>query len=522
MRGNISRAKERYIPKGIFGFIIFTIALFFVIGALPSLELNESAFYIFTGIGLLALWRYSWGLLHFVRSLYYRHSIFPKWRKRVDARAEELMPSKIYILMTLFRIDPAIASRAINAALEEAIRSKVPVTFVASIVELQDERLLKSLLKRFDLPDHVNIKISRMPGKGKRVGLAHGFKAISRDNPPADAVAVVMDGDTILLPGTLQKSVPFFKAMPGLGALTTDELSELPHGSKAMREWHDMRFAQRQLLMSSISLSKRVMTLTGRMSMFRADIVTDPRFIAHITEDELNHWRLGRFKFLTGDDKSSLYWVMKQGYQQIYLPDVNVLTVEDPPSDNFFKASTQLMFRWFGNMLRTNARIVKLGFRRMPFFVWWSFVDQRLSMWTTLAGPTFAILLSIQFGTVVLLYYLVWVAFIRWIMALMLLSARNEISWRYPFLLYYGQIYGALMKSWVLFRLDVQSWTRQKTKLDRGLKKSAVRWNVWTSHITHAAAILALVCAIGYATDLFELPHTTIRVLSQNSYAGSL
>jgi glycosyltransferase Alg8 len=503
---NAQNHSNKTIPKGFLSFGLYTACLFIAIGLLPATSIDPAAKVFIAGIGLLALWRYSWGLIHFLRSIYYRSVAFPKLRKKADMAGEDALPSKIYILMTIFRIDPAISSRAIRGALEEAIRSKIPTTIIASIVEEQDEYLFKTIFDNYDVPDYVDLRISRLPGKGKRVGLAHGFRAISRDIPDDDAVVVVMDGDTILTENCLRQSTPFFKTVPNLGALTTDELCELENASPAMREWHDMRFAQRQLLMSSISLSKRVMTLTGRMSMFRADIVTSPEFIEHMTTDSIRHWRLGHFNFLTGDDKSSLYHVIKKGYAQLYLPDVKVVTVEDPPHPNFIKASSQLMFRWFGNMLRTNGRIIGLGPTRMPFFVWWSFLDQRISIWTTLAGPVFAVMLSIQFGAIILLYYLIWVAFIRWVMSLMLLSARRQISWRYPFLLYYGQVYGALMKSWVMFRLDIQSWTRQKTKSDKNMSKSNVIWNRWTSHVMHATAIIVFICLIGLATGTLELP----------------
>ena len=80
--------------------------------------------------------------------------------------------------------------------------------------------------------------------------------------------------------------------------------------------------------------------------MFRASIVTTPEFIEEVRNDQVEHWRFGKLKFLTGDDKSSCYHLMKTGWDMIYVPDVLVETVEHPPSDNFFKASTMLMFRW--------------------------------------------------------------------------------------------------------------------------------------------------------------------------------
>ena len=198
-------------------------------------------------------------------------------------------------------------------------------------------------------------------------GLAQGFRAISRDAPPGDAVVAVIDGDTLLTDGLIRKTVPFFKMLPRMGALTTDEECHV-QGSPIMREWHDLRFAQRQILMSSMGLSRRVLTLTGRMSLFRAAIVTQPDFIRLMEDDHLDHWRFGRLKFLTGDDKSSWYWLLKNGWEMLYVPDVAIQTWEHPPARHFLPASTQLMRRWFGNMLRTNERALDVPPHVTGFF----------------------------------------------------------------------------------------------------------------------------------------------------------
>src|SRR3546814_7979354 len=72
-----------------------------------------------------------------------------------------------------------------------------------------------------------------------------------------------------------------------------------------------------------------------------------------------------------------------------YLPDVMAYGFEELPDRNRFFASTVgLMRRWFGNMFRTSGRAIALGPRRMGLFTWWCIVDQRLSLWTTLIGPT--------------------------------------------------------------------------------------------------------------------------------------
>jgi mannuronan synthase len=50
-------------------------------------------------------------------------------------------------------------------------------------------------------------------------------------------------------------------------------------GGTWLSQWFKLRFAQRQMLMCSMGLSGRLLTLTGRMSMFRARFALDPSFI---------------------------------------------------------------------------------------------------------------------------------------------------------------------------------------------------------------------------------------------------
>jgi len=495
-------AGKHLLPKGIAGFTLFTLALISAFFLLPPIALDPASKHFIFIIGTLALWRYSWGLLHFARGLVYKNIVFPRYRKRLRESEQSLMPSRIYLLITSFRIESDTSIKVYKAAIAEAIDCGVPCTLIASIVEMADEDLVRQIFSAFNPPPHIKLHLVRIPGTGKRDALAQGFKAISRDHPPSDSVVAVIDGDSILEPGLIRKTAPFFNLMPDIGALTTDETCNVK-GSKLMREWHDMRFAQRQILMCSMGLSKRVLTLTGRMSMFRGSIITDPDFIARVESDYLQHWRLGRLKFLTGDDKSSWYWILKKGWAMLYVPDVRVATIEHPPSDNFFIASTMLMRRWFGNMLRTNERALNIPPHITGFFTWWCLLDQRLSMWTALSGPVFVTFLCFQYSSVFLAVYLVWIGFTRWIMTLLLLGARYKLSWLYPFLIYYNQIYGSLIKTWVIFRLDRQSWTRQKTKLKTSANKWQMRLDALSSNTMHAMSILAFISLIGILSGVF-------------------
>ncbi|MGL4315621.1 MAG: glycosyltransferase family 2 protein [Pseudomonas sp.] len=446
-------------------------------------------------LGVVGIWRYSVGITHYVRGMIFLYLVFPYYRRKARKLGSSSDPSHVFLMVTSFRIDALTTAEVYRSVIEEAINCDYPCTVVCSIVELSDELLVKNLWGRLSPPERVKLTFVRIPGTGKRDGLAQGFRAISRAQPDDRAVVAVVDGDTVLSAGVVRKTVPYFGLFANLGGLTTNEFCEV-RGGYIMHEWHKLRFAQRHINMCSMALSKRVLTLTGRMSVFRAEVVTNPGFIADVENDHLQHWRLGRFKFLTGDDKSSWYSLMRLGYDTFYVPDATINTVEHPPEKSFIKASRKLMFRWYGNNLRQNSRALGLGPSRLGWFTSLVLLDQRISMWTSLLGPSVAIIASIKYGFAYLLIYLLWIGLTRLVLTLLLLASGHEIGPAYPLILYYNQIVGALVKVYVFFRLDQQSWTRQKTKLNRDLA-SFQRWfNTWSSRAMTFSAGSIFVAAL--------------------------
>lgn len=464
-------AADRHVS----GLFIYAFVLATALFVAPDEIYDASSTYFILVIGSIGAWRYGWAMVHLTRAIIYKDFVFPRWRRRAEELGDAGRPTHIYLIVTSFRIDTETTRLVYRSVIDEAIAYGANATIICSIVEMADQRLVKHLFAAADPPDRVRLEFVRIAGTGKRDGLANAFRSVAASRPPPDAVACVIDGDTILTPGLLRGCMPLFKLFPKALALTTDEVCDVI-GARVFREWYSMRFAQRQVLMCSVGLSRHVLTLTGRMSAFRASVLTDPEFIARVEEDYIDHWRFGRLKFLTGDDKSSWYDILARGGEMLYVPDVKIKTVEVPPMPSFVGSATVLMIRWFGNMLRTNGRAIALGPRRMGLFTWWCVVDQRVSMWTSLVGPVTAITLAFAADPFILPLYILWVALTRFLQTLILLTMRSEVSAYYPFLLYFNQIYGSMVKVFVLFRLDRQKWTRQNTV--GGLGLSGLR-NLW-------------------------------------------
>jgi len=74
-------------------------------------------------VGVVGAWRYGWGLLHFLRSIYFRRIAFPRMRSEAESRAAAQAPPRSYLLVTSFRIDTETTQRVYSAAIRAACRA---------------------------------------------------------------------------------------------------------------------------------------------------------------------------------------------------------------------------------------------------------------------------------------------------------------------------------------------------------------------------------------------------------------
>jgi glycosyltransferase Alg8 len=167
-------------------------------------------------------------------------------------------------------------------------------------------------------------------------------------------------------------------------------------------------------------------------------------------------------------------------------------------------------------MFRTSGRAIALGPRRMGLFTWWCIVDQRLSIWTTLIGPTVAIVMTLLVRPSFGLVYLLWIMSTRLIASGLLGLIWGRMNPLWPLLLYYNQIVGAALKSSINFRFNQQKWTRQGiSSLEAADPRQALRIRRENAAL-HLASLLALVAAVSFATGALGVPdrHTWQSMLS--------
>ena len=93
----------------------------------------------------------------------------------------------------------------------------------------------------------------------------------------------------------------------------------------------------------------------------------------------LSDWLWGDFRFFSGDDKTSWFYIASQRWDMTYLPDINVKTIEVIKGWGISRAY-QNMRRWSGNMLRNGTRAMSLGPLHLGPYLWLGVFDQRISM----------------------------------------------------------------------------------------------------------------------------------------------
>ncbi|MEO0792285.1 MAG: glycosyltransferase, partial [Pseudomonadota bacterium] len=410
---------EKWTPKVFVQIFLYFGVCMMLLTQIPNQILDPDNLSIIYVMGALGVWRYSWWFTHWMRAMIYARVAFPRMRARAQAFWDSgWRPRRIHVMMTTFREERATAEAVVRSICQEVRDAGIPGTVWIGSSEPDDEHTLIEHFKAVGSDCDIELRIIRQNQPGKRVAIALILRAMSREGLGPDDMIAFMDGDFVLDRGALNLCLPLFAADPDLHAVTTDE-AVIVVGPKWMQSWLSMRFAQRHLAMQSHALSNRVLTLTGRFSVFRATHLVSNDFIRLQEADFLDHWLWGTFRFLSGDDKSSWYALLKHNVKMLYVPDSRGYTIEHIEGSGWQRMVENLR-RWSGNMLRNGQRAIQLGPNRMPFFIWWCCVDQRLAIWTMLFSPMLALVMTLKAGWAFLAAYLAYIMVTRGILALVL------------------------------------------------------------------------------------------------------
>ena len=500
------RGWRKWNAVALFKIFLYLGVCFVCVAELPNQLWDADTQSITLTIGLLGLWRYGWWFTHAIRAMIYGTFVYPRLRMRGEAEWQAgWRPRHLHFMFTTFREHRDITEKVIRSICREVETSGVPGTIWLGSGDAYDEDIIANYLRRFAGHLDITLRIIRQNQPGKRLAIGLVLRAMNRGPVEPDDLIVFMDGDFILGPGSIGKCMPLFKVYPDLQAVTTDE-EVICIGPRWIATWLTMRFAQRRLAMQSHALSGRVLTLTGRMSVFRARHLMDLEFIRTLEADHLKHWLWGEFRFLSGDDKSTWYYLLKHRSRMLYVPDAIGYTVEVIEGSGL-ERMVQNFRRWSGNMLRNGSRAIALGPRAMPFFIWWCLVDQRLSMWTMLVSPVLAICAAILHTPAYLLAYAIFIAITRLLLSLFLFRYARKVEIVYPAILYFNQLINASVKVYCLWRLAKQRWSNRGNQT-AGIGGSGLLnlYRTWMARYLTVFSVAALFLGVSLYSGLLPIP----------------
>lgn len=496
----------KWTPK-----ILLSIAMYLgicLIGLLtvPNAIFDHKALAITFTIGGLGLWRYGWWFTHAIRAMIYGHIVYPKFREEGQKIWDSgWRPRHLHFMMTTYKEHREITEMVVRSIVKEIHNSGVPGTIWLGSSDRFDEDIISDFLKREAMHVDVTLRIIRQNVSGKRAAIGLVLRAMCRLPVLDDDLIIFMDGDFVLSEGAIGRCMPMFKLHPELQACTTDE-EVICIGPRWIERWLQMRFSQRRLAMQSHALSGRVLTLTGRMSVFRAKNLKQLEFIRLLEADHLEHWLWGKFRFLSGDDKSTWFYMLKHGSHMLYIPDALGYTIEVIEGSGM-ERMVQNFRRWSGNMLRNGQRAIALGPRAMPFFIWWCLVDQRLSMWTMLVSPVLAISAAFLVGFEYLLSYVIFIAISRLLLSLVLCTYSRKVELSYSWILYLNQVINASVKVYCIFRLSKQRWSNRGNQSAGMNGESFIEvFRNWMASVCTTVAVALLFLATVHYTNLVDFP----------------
>lgn len=495
---------EKWPLVRLFQFVFLIGFLMWAMVFWPNNFLNPDLLTVTFILGGLGLWRFGWWFTHALRAEVFARRKWPGMRRRAQTVWQSgWRPRRLHIQMTTYYEEPAITRRVIGSILGQIRREGIPTTLWIGTGSSYDEEIITRFVRTHgaDLDDDLVFLRQNQPGKRMAIGMI--LRAMNRAGIGSDDLVIFMDGDAVYGSDVLEKTCSMFGADPDLQALTTNE-EVLCYGPDWIQSWLSMRFAQRRLAMQSHAMSDKVLTLTGRMSVFRARHIIDERFIRTIEADHLDHWLWGRFRFLSGDDKSTWYHLLTKRAKMTYVPDACVYTIEQIEGSGTGRM-VQNFRRWSGNMLRNGSRAIALGPRKVKPFIWWCLVDQRIAMWTMLVSPTLAIL-TLFVDPAYLGHCLIWIVLSRTILCLFLFrySRSTDLSW--PFILYFNQIINAGVKVFMIFHLSKQNWSNRGNQTAGNGTSFVEKMQNAMAKFQLVTTVIAFVTGLAIYIGVIELP----------------
>lgn len=467
------------------------------------------------------------------------------WRNRVAFRKNKdkpgFRPKHVNILHFSFRLSDTTLITCVTSVMRMAVAAVAKGMTITYIILMSDRGKLGSrdtwLINKIIPPllvFGIQVYIEHQE-YGKRDGFDKAFLILNTQTlpcPVAETGLLVLDGDSeIPREFTSEFLVRIFAPLSLIRkvvATTIHNLAFVHSDSIGKIAEVLMRFIRRFWAMSA---SPNV--LTGRCSAYHGTIAANPEFQRLLISDLINHQKEekgilegdpllapGRlivrifglaalvsqqiFFTLTGDDKSTIWFVLKEGYDIVFNPDLYVVCHEDIPHkiewlpDIWCFQLPALAIRYCRNTMNNHARLLSLGIKRLTIPRYVSIMIDRFTFWTAILGLMGVPYLTWRFGFGYLYVYFSWVLTHRTFMTLiMCIAAAQAWSAFYPVIMYNYHTSLVLVKIWATVDA-VSNWTRQRMEV--------VRTNRLSNILAFVIIVVFMFLVVGIMSEVVRIP----------------
>jgi glycosyltransferase Alg8 len=444
------------------GFLILCLISFgaYLFTVLPNRDYTSNV--VFFTIGIIGIWRYSWLILNIFRAFYYKKYAFFKYLNKT----QPTFVSDLRIMITTYGQKTEEIITVYKNLFVSIDNLNCQSIVVAAVKDDHQIGLINAL--RISVNSKSKIIFLKQKGIGKRDALADIIKELRRYPLSENSYTVVMDGDVIVTPFAIERSLAVLSKNEKIFAVTANEIP-IVSGSKIFKIWRQLRSAQRDVLMSSFSLSRRILVLTGRFSVYKSNKILTAATQARMRQDVVFLREYGMLPLLTGDDKTFWLEILRQNGEMVYIPDAYTFPLEFLAEDkNFVSGTWALMARYNGNMVRANSAFWNEISLQQPFHFIYGLLDQRLSAWSGLLAPMLLIILFFTAGFETAIFLLLYIIFVKNIQAFFIWRITgfyHPLSWA---LIAYNQISGSILKVIAFSYPHKQKWNNQKISINLG------------------------------------------------------
>lgn len=480
--------------------VFFALLAFFVSEAIEVIEGvpddNQADFIIWTIKIWFAFRITGFGLLGIIGAVN---------RKRFEYNKNKVgfAPKHIDILQFCYQIPIVSLIQCVTSVIKAAVAATAQGTTVTYVILISEEGELGRrdirIIRRIAASFHAEglEVVVRHQEHGKRDAFDKGFQVINNRKIScaiAETGLLVLDGDTEIPRefewDFLARIFAPISLVLGIVATTINNFAKVDSESPWVIRMFILRFLRRFYMMSA-----NPMVLTGRASAFHGVIARDREFQEILVTDLINHqveegiltgnpllapgrlfakltglsFLLPReiFHTLTGDDKSTFYFVLSRGYDIVFNPELYVICHEDlRPTvdwlpDIWFLQLPAYAIRYCRNTANNQARLLALGIGRLDVLQYVSLMIDRYLFWMTVVGLMALPFLMSRFGAEYAYVHFSWVLISRTFMTVVICwSAGQMWSAYYPIILYNEHTSLGFVKLWAVIDA-VSGWTRQ-------------------------------------------------------------